>query len=193
MIQVNLGGSDTRVANYLRTRMAPITESLRRRIDEINIRLQTHIKQDKLMGQVLTSRHGDTGLAGSIRVLPTEVKGDVMTGGVQGGGGTAFYGRFHEYGTSDWYIILPKEARALAFTVGGMSIRKRAGQRNLGFGEQVVVRRVIHPPIRERSFMRSALNDYRGFIRTEIVSAIRNGISPAGTVGAPAQGELYGE
>lgn len=135
-----------------------IIEALRTKLDALDFALQSRIVSDKLSGQVLQHRSGK--LAASIRAIPTVREGTELVGSVEGGGGPAFYAKFHEYGTTRQYEIVPTNKKALAFMVGG---------------KQVFVKRVMHPPIQERSFMRTTLNE----MQTEIVNGLQQAANQA--------------
>jgi HK97 gp10 family phage protein len=115
--------------------------ALERKINLLNTRLQQRIQTQKLSGQVLQQRSGK--LKRSIEVIPATIDeaSGVVSGSVEGAGGPAFYGRFHEFGTSKSYVIVPVNKQALSFLMGN---------------RRVTVKSVLHPPIKERSFMRSA-------------------------------------
>jgi hypothetical protein len=159
MIEADFGGSDVRVEMYLRSRGPAIEAALLSKSDYLMLKLQAYIVDEKLSGQVLNRRTGTA--AGSVRTVPATNEGGSITAGVVGGGGPAFYLAIHEYGGEGPYEIVPNEKKALAFLVGG---------------EQVVVRRVIHPPAQERRPMRSGLED----MRDEIISGLQSAIAEAG-------------
>lgn len=73
-----------------------IIAALTQRTTAISEALQAKVVGDKLSGQVLNQRTGK--LAQSVRVTDTENDGSTITGGVQAGGGPAFYGKYHEDG-----------------------------------------------------------------------------------------------
>jgi HK97 gp10 family phage protein len=130
------------VARRMQERGTNAVTALTGAIDYFAVFLQRYVIEEKLQGQVLQQRRGGQGLAGSIRTIDTTNQGGLVEGGVTGGGGTAYYGRYHEFGTEDPYTITPKNAQALHFFLGG---------------KEIFTKKVIHPPIKERSFMRSSL------------------------------------
>jgi hypothetical protein len=154
-IRITFSGDD-RVQALLQRKRQQIFRALELKINSLMLRLQAKIQGEKLSGQVLKQRTGT--LKRSIEVIPVEQKGDALAGGVRGGGGPAFYGRFHEYGTSNSYTIVPVNKKALAFIMGG---------------KQVIVKKVVHPPFPERSFMRSSLEEMNDEIVTELKATIR--------------------
>ena len=158
MLTFRMTGDEKMVA-FIEGRGPKIVQALARKMESLMLRLQQHIVADKLSGQVLNQRTGK--LIGSIRVLPVVTETASITGAVEGAGGPAFYGKFHEYGTTDSYRIVPVKKLALAFMLGG---------------KQVIVRSVLHPPIKERSFMRSSLADMTEQIRAELQAAAREAL-----------------
>lgn len=159
MISASFNNTDARVVAALREKAPRVEESLVRKMDSVTLRLQAHIVEDKLQGQVLQHRSGK--LAGSIRQIPPTFDGQTVTGEVQGGGGPAFYGRAHEYGA---HIPerLPVNARVLHWT--GPS------------GESVFAMHAAAFDLPERSFMRSSLEDMGGSIVEELQAAAAEGI-----------------
>lgn len=156
MITLTFGGSDSRLIQSWQDRVGRVAPAVVRALNTLHAQLQSYIVSEKLSGQVLQHRSGK--LAGSIRVALAETSGDSVRGGVQGAGGVAPYGRYHEYGTASQYEIVPKQAKVLAFSIGGQT---------------VFARRVQHPPIAERSFMRTGLQD----MRQQIVEGLRQQIT----------------
>lgn len=135
--------------------------------------------QQKLSGQVLTPRTGS--LLNSAGANPVEETSGGWTGSVHVGGGLAqAYSSVHEYGGSAAYDIYPVRKKALAFIPNGAGISgvrklyvqlgakrgtlkpaKLAVARSLGL---VVVKHVTHPPLKERSYARSSLQELKGDI-----------------------------
>ena len=163
MIRLSFNNSDQRVAESLRAKGPRILEAVRTKMDGLMIELQAKIVGEKLSGQVLNRRTGK--LSNSIRALPADIEqnfqGDSVVGRVEGGGGPAFYGRVQEFGGTHSYPIVPVNAKALAFMMGG---------------KQVFFMRVIHPPLQERSFMRSSLEESREDIFNSLKQSVREGI-----------------
>ena len=109
-----------------------------------NMAREEGVIQGKLSGEVL--KIGSGRLLGTVAVNPPAVTGDLIEGSVQAGGPEAPWGVFQEYGTDGPYTIEAKVAKVLAFEVGG---------------ETVFARRVTHPGLIERSFMRSTQDELR--------------------------------
>jgi hypothetical protein len=156
MITGSFNGTDQVAADTIRARGDRFIPALVRKVNSLALRLQQKIIV-KLSGQVLNIRSGKG--AGSVRVT-LATPGDTVTADVQAGGGPAWYLKLHEFGTDAPYTILPINKQALAFMLGG---------------KMVIVRKVIHPPIKERSFMRTSIAEMAGQIQTEIAEVMSNG------------------
>jgi hypothetical protein len=128
-------------------------EAVARKVRKFVLMLQRKIVDEKLQGQVLQLRSGK--LSRSIKAMPVMVEGDVVTGDVEGAGPSATYGVYAEEGGQRSYIIEPKSKKALGFIAAG--------------GAKIFARRVVHPPIKQRSFMRSSLDE----MTNQIVSDLR--------------------
>lgn len=131
-----------------------IRRALIAKVTALTLRLEAHVKQDKLSGQVLHAKTGRLRRAVASRVQ--EVNGQII--------GTVYvsndvpYARIHEYGgKTQAHEIVPVKAKALAFILGG---------------KQVFFKRVQHPGslMPERSYLRSSLDD----MRDEIINGIKN-------------------
>lgn len=153
------GGSDARTVESVRAKLPKILDALEVKMNELHARLQQKIQTEKLSGQVLHHRTGK--LINSIRMIPAETTGAQLVGYVEGAGGPAWYGRLHETGTGNSYEIVPVGKKALAFLVQG---------------KQVIVRRVRHGPIQERSFMRTSLEEMQPTIVSEMQEAVARAI-----------------
>lgn len=115
--------------------------------------------RQKLSGPVLNRRSG--ALYNSIKSQlienPSTIYGTVYSQGVP-------YAAVHEFGGRGYYPIVPVRAKALAFMVGG---------------KLVFAQRVNHPPAKERSFLRSSLNDMRDQIIARLSSAAKTAAKAA--------------
>lgn len=126
-----------------------IRAQLRREIERLAIKLLTHVKSDKLSGQVLNVRTGR--LRRSINERVEDKNGDI-TGFV---GTNVEYARIHEFGWRGTVTV--KEHLRL---INGKSSIVRSHTRNV--------------KIQERSFLRSALADMASEIREGIrVAAVQ--------------------
>jgi len=141
------------VSQLLESRRQALYGAIARKMDVLNTRLQARIQGGKLSGQVLHQRSGK--LKRSVEVIPATINmaNGTVTGGVSGAGGPAFYGRFHEFGTENSYPILPVTKQALRFIIGN---------------KVIFAKRVLHPPIEQRSFMRSAQTEMTPIVREEL-------------------------
>lgn len=162
MIRITLTVTSEQAAALVRERGSSIIAALARQISLETLRLQAHIVANHLSGppglRQITGR-----LARSIRVIPTQVSEGSITGAVEGAGENAFYGKFHEYGTSRSYEIVPVRAKALVFEVNGQT---------------VFAKRVVHPPIQARPFMRSSLAERRQEIIADMEKAMYEAVTP---------------
>lgn len=145
-------------------KIAAIPELLRAALSKkllaLALKLERHIKEDKLSGQVLNVRSG--ALRRSI-FTTIESRGDYVVATVASSSDVK-YGRIHEFGgTIHVPEIFPVKAQALHFVVNGKDV----------FAKHVKAHDVTMP---ERSFMRSALTD----MRDDIVSEIRKTVEEAG-------------
>lgn len=159
-------GDDKVIAKFNRI-FSTTRDRLRDTMNRLGFKLQAHIKEDKLSGQVLGKYlHGKATnrLRASINVA--SLWGDANTIGVQVGTNVE-YAAIHEYGgRTAPHIIRPRNKKCLAFTMGGKNI---------------CAAYVNHPgsQMPERSFLRSALKDMEGEIKSSIESAVRQGIADA--------------
>jgi hypothetical protein len=201
IISSTFDGSDMRVVRSLEKRRPIVLEAVRLKMDQLNTILMMTITTEKLQGQVLNQVSGK--LAASVRVIPAVVEGDKVTGGVEAGGGPAFYATIQNYGTTRPYEILPVNKKALAFFGGeGPTPRNKVVLRRIirGFNQGNrpaplanfykkrafaafenlggnVVKKVIHPPIKARNFMESTAEEFQGEFVEGISEAARGGAS----------------
>ncbi len=145
------------LASLLASRKAELYSALEARMNLLDTRLQQRIQSEKLSGQVLHQRSGK--LKRSIEVIPAKSNRSTgkITGGVRGAGGPAYYGRFHEFGTTEPYTIVPVTKQALRFLIGD---------------KVVFAKRVTHPPVAERSFLRSARDE----MREDFISGLQDAV-----------------
>jgi hypothetical protein len=143
------------VGNYLPDKTTAIIAALMERTTAINSALQAKIAGVVLQGNPIKS-HTDK-LAGSVRVIETANDGTTISGGVQAGGGPAFYAKFLEDGTQGPYTIQPTDVKGvLAFMIGG---------------RMVFAKKVIHPGLKAFLFMKGTLEESRGTIIEQLRSA----------------------
>lgn len=134
--------------------------ALMRKMGTLTIRLYRHIVLNKLSGQVLRTVSGrlKRSVTFDIRKNGDQLVSEVFTDG------TAPYDAIHEYGgKTPPHEIVPVKAQALSF---------------LRDGKRVFYKKINHPGSRmpERSYMRSALDDMREEIESELVSAFEQAL-----------------
>ena len=120
----------------------------------LGIRLQDIVVAQKLSGQVLKRRSGK--LATSINFELSQVPNQVAAT-VGFNKATVPYGVFQEFGVPHSWIIEAKNAKALRFTIGGQLFYRK---------------KVTHPGLQERSFLRSALAQIAPEVGPAIEAAI---------------------
>jgi hypothetical protein len=193
MIIVTFDKTDLEVQEALQKKLPAILAAVVVKMNQLNTMLVAKIVGDKLQGQVLQHRTGK--LAASVRSEDSKIEGDTVTGSVQAGGGPAYYARFQNYGTQSSYEIVPRNKKALAFFPQGgpvplnkqtargivLGFRSRsASARQSSYGQfsqlgGVVVKKVIHPPIKERNFMESTAAEFKPTYVAGITQAINKG------------------
>jgi phage gpG-like protein len=140
-----------------------VRESLRRAVQDLAVRLQHHVAQDKLSGQVLNVRSGK--LSRSIDQVVLQ-NGDEIVGVVST---SVKYARIHEYGgvikqrerTATLYRSIDKDGN---FKHNGRFVSK--SKSNFATDHAMGARVITMP---ERSFLRSSLRD----MRQQIVQGLR--------------------
>jgi len=137
-----------------------ILEYVQMRVNRLLIMLQAKIVGEKLQGQVL--RHITGKLSRSVVVIPAELRGTVVTGYVEAAAPPAAYGVGHERGTDSSYEIVAVRKKALMWIAAG--------------GAKRFATKVMHPPIKRRSFMVSSLNEMRTQILEELSAATAEGM-----------------
>lgn len=99
----------------VREKLTELGPAIVEELDAQDTDLVSFIVSEELHGQILHQQSGK--LAGSVRTLPAEQQGDIVTGSVQAGGGPAWYAELFEHGES--IDIYPVKAKALRFVIGG--------------------------------------------------------------------------
>ena len=127
-----------------------LQQGIARAVTRLALELQRLVQQ-KLSGPVLKVRTGV--LRSSINYQVTQT----ATGATATVGTNVKYGRFHEFGVPHSWEIRPRSARALAFEVGGQTIFSM---------------HVTHPPLPERSFLRSSLREMTPHVNAELEAAV---------------------
>ncbi|MCL4504113.1 MAG: HK97 gp10 family phage protein [Deltaproteobacteria bacterium] len=131
---------------------------VRQAVEAEAINLVRDVKENKLTGQVLKTQTGR--LRRSINyALSIEDQGLTATVGTN-----LVYAGIHEYGSQTRaHVIQARNAKALAFQVGGQTIIRKS---------------VNHPGSKmpERSFLRSSLRENEARIKANIAAAVSRGI-----------------
>jgi hypothetical protein len=122
VITARVEGADAVQANLL-ARQERFLVALQRKILSLELRLQSKIQGNLAAGIGLKSRHGTSGLAGSVRVVEPVIEGQTVSGTVQGAGGTSWPGAMWE--RTGHGEIVPVSKKALHFFVGGKEIFTR--------------------------------------------------------------------
>lgn len=132
-----------------------ILPAIKKAMIKLAIRLQKHVKQYKLSGQVLKVRSGTLRRSIAYR---TYIRGNTVTAKV---GTNVPYGRVHEYGFR-----------------GQVNVKAHLRKVN-GYSHWVNnhTRKVNLP---ERSFLRSSLKDLKMYIRMDMKAAVREAKKKAG-------------
>lgn len=157
MAQIEVVGMEEVVASFDRM-PAKLHNELLKAITVLALQLESHVKQDKLEGQVLNHITGR--LQGSIHSETTD-NGNSIIGRVYSSG--CDYAAIHEYGFQ-----------------GTESVREHI--RTHVFGREVdpfvVPAHMRQMNMPERSFLRSSLHDFEEKIVESIEDAIARGIAP---------------
>lgn len=141
----------------LETKASRLHEVLFARVQALTNQLAAKVSA-KLTNQVLHVRTGV--LRGSVHASTT-TDGSKIVGTVESSGGPAFYGRFHEMGVPHAWEIVATKHKALRFQ---LSVKANA--------RAIFAKRVTHPALPERSFMRSTLAESEDEIRAALAEAV---------------------
>ena len=118
-ITANVEGFE-QASERMAARAARVSAALYQKIFKLCIEVQTKVQGNLAEGIGLKSRHGTSGLAGSVRVIEPVTEGTQITGEVQGGGGPTWYGGMWEF--TGHGIIVPVTKRALHFFANGKEV-----------------------------------------------------------------------
>jgi hypothetical protein len=184
MIKISIDRTQEAAEEAIARKAAKMVPALLSEMTRLMLLLQKKIVGEKLQGQVLAHRTGK--LSRSIKALKAFSDGERIVGVVEGAGGPAWYGQVHEFGGKTSYLILPKYKKALAFFPQGVSnvtggrailrgmkqtsnLKKRSSSisKFSGLGG-VVVQAVRHPPLPQRSFMKTSLMEMRDQIVNDL-------------------------
>lgn len=159
MLNVTMTGDRELIAK-LNNMPAAVQRALYAKVSELAVKLEAHIKQDKLQGQVLNHQSG--ALQRSIFSIVTQSAESVI--GKVAQSGDVKYGAIHEFGgTIPAHVVTAKSASALAFVWRGKQV----------FFKSVNIPAITMP---ERSFMRSALADMKDEIIKGMTDAVKEGL-----------------
>jgi hypothetical protein len=157
-IRLNFSSSklDT-LREQLTAKATRLHEVLYTKVQALTFMLQTKVI-GKISNDVLHVRTGV--LRGSVNANTT-TDGSKITGTVSSSAGPAFYGKFHEFGVPHAWEIVATKSKALEFQ---LSVKQNA--------LTIFAKRVRHPPLPERSFMRSTFDENRAKIIQELGRAV---------------------
>lgn len=134
-------------------------------LQRVTIKLQAHVKEDKLTGQVLHVRTGTLRRSINRRVW-------VGSNSINGAVGTNVeYAAAHEFGFRG--VVTVKEHVRRIFAAKRTSSRKRQL-----LGVTTVRAHTAHLNLPERSFLRSALRELQEYVTTEIKRAATGALKP---------------
>jgi phage gpG-like protein len=160
MLSIQIVGNEA-VQRRFADMPAAVRKALKAKITILTLKLEAHVKNDKLSGQVLKVQTGALRRSITSEVIDT---GNNITGKVYSSGDVK-YAAIHEFGgKTAAHEILPDKAKALHFIMGG---------------KEIFAKRVNHPGsvIPMRSYLRSALADMREEIAQELEQAVRQAVS----------------
>jgi hypothetical protein len=165
-------------------RVPLIIEALAAKMDMLMVALQNKVKGETIPRYFKTAGP----LAASVVKLPTRVEGTKITGAVKAGGELTLkvtqgganagqkvdYAGVQEYGVAhDWVINPVLLANAQAMEYVRLRLRRDSSlPEALAFlwnGKKMILRRVTHPALEARPFMRAALKE----MTPEIIAGLR--------------------
>jgi len=151
---------DTEVIAKFKSMPSAVHAALLQKVYALSLKLEAHVKKNKLSGQVLSRKSGRLIRSIGSRVLDT----GASIFGIVFQSGDVPYGAIHEFGgKTGAHLIVPKKAAVLAF------LGKAGGT--------VFARKVNHPGSQfpSRSYMRSSLRDMSTEISLGMKEAIVKG------------------
>lgn len=162
-VNVKITG-DYAVEAHLDEEEAKKRAELLRVMTKLGLELRGIVVDEKLSGQVLKRRTGNLARS-TVDTSPMVAdEGSQITSAVGFNQRTTPYGVYHEFGVPHSWVIEAKRAQTLRF-------------KPAGGGKFIFRRRVTHPPLPERSFLRSSLREIEPRVAPEIAAAL------GGTVG----------
>lgn len=150
---------DTEVIAKFKSMPAAVHAALLQKVHALALKLEAHVKKNKLSGQVLNRKSGRLVRSIGSRVLDSAA----AVFGIVFQSSDVPYGAIHEYGgKTSPHLIVPKNAKVLAFTKAG---------------SKVFASKVNHPGSQfpSRSYMRSSLRDMSTEISLGMKEAIVKG------------------
>jgi hypothetical protein len=145
---------DTQVISELDDFSARERAAVVKAMKGLGLRLQTIVVDQNLAGAVLNRR---TGTLARAQVLTEVDAEEEISESVGFNKATAPYGVAHEFGVPHEWIIAAVRAKALRFEIGGKVIFRKS---------------VTHPPLPERSFLRSALAQIAPDVQPTVEAAL---------------------
>lgn len=144
----------------LRLRALPgrIMEVLWIKLDALTNQTASDIVTEKLSGQVLHRRTGI--LSGSVHAIPTTIDGTTIRGGVEAAGGPAAYGKLHEMGLDRAWEVMSVKKKALAWAGAD--------------GKMAFARRVMHPPLPPRRFMKPTAAELQEILNARLAERLQD-------------------
>jgi phage gpG-like protein len=137
-----------------------VHDGLARAVVRLGFELQRKVQSEKLSGQVLKVLTGSLRSSISVQIEEAETSIDASVGT------NVFYGKIQEYGVSRSWLIEARTGRALRFLPAQAGIS----------GRTIFRKRVMHPPLPERSFLRSALAEMAPVIEEGLREAVAEAI-----------------
>lgn len=159
MLNIQISGTDE-VLKRLKSKPAQVRSALLQKVYILTLKLEAHVKNDKLSGQVLNTVSGRLKRSIQSKIVDS---GETITGQVFSSKDVP-YNAIQEFGgKTSAHLILPNKAKALAFMYEG----------------KMTFARVVHHPgsvIPERSYLRSALADMKPEIIAELTDEVKKAL-----------------
>lgn len=132
-------------------------KALVRVMTQLGMELHEHVVDVNLAGGVLKRRTGNLARAQNMKMVDSDTEIGTYVGFNRA---TAQYGVYHEFGVPHEWVIRAVRAKALKFQIGGETFFRK---------------KVTHPGLPERSFLRSALT----WITPKIQPAVNDAVKEA--------------
>jgi hypothetical protein len=160
---------DSDVGAELERKQGMLMTAIAEAVDTVNLRLYERV-EEKLSGEVLQRRTGT--LAGAVDMQAARFVGAVCAAsvGIDDGHPSFLVGLVQEYGGEKWYDIYPVNAKVLAF-MGGAYNPETLGHAS-SVSAMVFTPHVHHPPLPERSYLRSSLAEMEDLLYSELTEAL---------------------